>query len=1317
MTTTQHLGSGTGRAYGPLDPAPYRDVLTPILAVAERRPTAVAVRDTDSALSYQDLVQRAARLAGALQRVGVVPGEHVVVATGRTVDMVVAAVAVMASGGVYTPVDVSATQRAAEIAADAQARVMLTDRPALAADLGLQPVPIELGVDPAGSPSWQTPHRRAYLLYTSGSTGTPKGVLVRQYSLANYLWALGRLMPAGATDRGLLFCSPTFDVSMSDIFLPLVHGGTVVVPDAATRADPQRLQDFCAEQAVTTMFLPVSMLPLLDPVRLPTLAVLQTGAEAPGPEQVARWTIDSRPDRGFVNLYGPTECTIAVAASWPSGHWEQPLPISPVLPNAVVEVTAEGGEVLETGAVGELWVGGAGLSDGYWRRPELTAERFVDTPRGPRYRTGDLGRWNADGSLSYLGRADRQRKVRGQRIELGEVEAVLTRHPGVSVAIADTVEGPGGAQLVAFFSGTADAAQLQHWAADRLTAAMTPTQWRRVDTFPMTVSNKVDRTALLRFGLDPSKAGGSNSADPVAGAVAHAEAPGGAGDAGVVDPFAGATDPLADAVAECWASVLGVAKPTKDDDFWASGGHSVAAMQLVGAVHERVGRRVPVEAVLRAGTLGALVDAVRATAPAPAAEIDAGLPTPEAAQTNSNGSDNAATPDSAATSDSAATVDGARTTDTARTTDRAVTRLTKGQRRLWLADLLNAGDGSANIQRKRRLSAAPGQTGPDMAAMAVAVQQLQRRHEVLRWRISAAGAEPTAVVVADPVVQLREVTGPEHVTPADSGFDLQDGPLWRAEWYRDGAADVVLVLCFHHLIFDGWSIEPLFADLAACYRWAVGQQPEPAPPALQFAAATDQLATLDEQHRDADLQWWARQLRGVPTAPVVPSTLPRPPVAGTAGAERTLELDPLLGDQLGAAAAGWNTTTGVLVLAAWSQAVLATSGAADGVLGCVLSGRRLAEHRDIVGMFVDIVPLRVRQHPALTFRQLVRWTHRAAVEAQTHPAADLAEIAGAVGAQRDPGHATLVQVVYNAYNFAEPLMDLPGVLDQPLEPESAGSPFDLTCYFENDPAGRPRLRLQYNVDLFTASDIDALAGATAAVLRSGLAEPDRALELDGLTDQAGFPEVWRTPGRPVAISARAATAATERTVPTASGRSSPGQSAARPSDDAAATARQATAPTGLAQSAAAVPDLSWPTDEYARSVRLVASVWAKVLPEPAAPQIGWDDNFFDLGGTSLLLAELADELTRRSGVTVRAVDIFTFPTVRGLAEFLLRRADGGGQSPYRTAGSVPVPVRGADPGARGTSRRAAALRRQHSRAALQQDGGRNSEEHQERRQQ
>lgn len=1275
VTESRQQSYARGREHGPVDPAPYGDVVAPILAMAEHRPTSVAVRDSETVLSYQALVSRAGRLSAVLQREGLTSGEHVVVATQRTVDLVVAALAVMAAGGVYTPVDVSAAQRAAEIAADADARLAITDRPEWAEALGLRPVGVEQGVDPAVTPSWQTPHRRAYLLYTSGSTGIPKGVLVRQQSLANYLWSLGRLLPPGATDRGLLFCSPTFDVSMSDIFLPLVHGGTVVVPDADTRADPGRLQDFCAEQAITTMFLPVSMLPLLDPTGLPELMALQTGAEAPGPEQVGRWTVDSRPDRRFVNLYGPTECTIAVGASWPSGHWERPLPISPVLPNAVIEVADDAGALVEPGAVGELWVGGAGLSDGYWRRPELTAERFVDTARGPRYRTGDLGRWNADGSLSYLGRADRQRKVRGQRIELGEVEAVLGRHPEVSVAIADTVDGPGGAHLVAYFRGSADVAELQRWAADRLTAAMIPTGWHRVDSFPMTVSNKVDRTALAHHSIDTASV-------EVGGGSGHRTDPRTDPD-GPEDQVADqAADRLADVVAACWAAVLGVAEPGMDDDFWASGGHSVAAMQLVGALSERVGRRIAVEAVLRARTLGALVDVVRDTAPDAGLQLEPGLPQPP--------------PDPARAGVAASTNGSAPPLDaTPRAGDPAGTPLTAGQQRLWVADLLKPGDGAANIQRKRRLSAAPDGSAPDMAAMAAAIEQLQRRHEVLRWRISTDGTEPRGVPSAEPPVRLREVPGPAQVTPADRGFDLRQGPLWRAEWYREGPSNVVLVLCFHHVIFDGWSIEPFFADLARCYRGVTGRQRDQPTPGLQFGAAAAQLAALDRDHADADLGWWTRHLRGVPTDPVVPSTTPRPAVAGTAGAEHVTELDALLADQLGAAAGRWNTTAGVVVLTAWSQAILATSGAADGVLGCVLSGRRLAEHRDVIGMFVDIVPLRVRHHPALTFEQLVAWTHHSAVEAQTHPAADLAEIAGSVGAQRDPSYPTLVQVVYNAYNFAEPSMDLPGVLDQTLEPESAGSPFDLTCYFENDLAGRSRLRLQYNVELFTAGDVDALARATVAVLGAGLADAARAVDLGPLTEAAGYPQAWRTSTRP-------------RSAPSAPG---PTGVPSTPAPVGGPAARAGAEPV------LAGPDLKWPADRHGPFVRLVATAWAELLPRPAGAQIGWDENFFDLGGTSLLLAQLAEKLTRRTGVAVRAVDIFTFPTVRGLADFLARQTDHGAASRTRLAGAAPGPARGTDPGARGTSRRAAALRRQHSRAAQQAGGGRNGDEHQERRQQ
>ena len=534
---------------------------------ARLRPDAVAIVQGDRTLTYGELLDTTAAVAATLRERGVGTDSLVGVCLDRRPELAAALLGVLAAGAGCVPLDPALPPERLR---------------AMAEEAGLTTVVGELdGVDVVPVPERPAPYRpgpatpdsSALVLFTSGSTGRPKGVVLDHRGITEFVTSYAAYVGLDHDTRFLGFATISFDASVIDLLAPLAAGATVALATAADRADPTRLHRFCAEHGVNTVYLPAALLPVVDPARLPEVRLIMTGGEAPGPEQVARWTAGGR---RFFSVYGPTEGTVLVTWFEATGHWERPLPIGVPATNHRVHIVDPTLRELTDGEPGELLTGGPGLARGYLGDPARTAARFVADPfsgePGARlYRTGDLARWLPDGTLEFLGRIDRQIKIRGQRIEPAGVEAVLRGHPKVDHAAVEALPGP---ELVAYASGTADAAELRAYCAERLAAAAVPGRVIVVPRLPVNSSGKVD-LARLRAMAAPEPA---------------------------TDQQPPAT-PVESGVAAAWAAVLGKAVTGRDADFFANGGHSITAMRLVTELRSRLGRDVAIEDVLTGRTL------------------------------------------------------------------------------------------------------------------------------------------------------------------------------------------------------------------------------------------------------------------------------------------------------------------------------------------------------------------------------------------------------------------------------------------------------------------------------------------------------------------------------------------------------------------------------------------------------------------------------------------------------------------------------------------------------------------------------------------
>ncbi|WP_305729234.1 amino acid adenylation domain-containing protein, partial [Streptomyces sp. yr375] len=454
-------------------------------------PGAVAVVSGDVELSYAELAARVAGLARWLVERGVGPGGRVVVALPRSVELVVALLAVQWVGAAYVPVDPEyPAERVAHIREDAGAVLVLTPD-------------VLPGLDGLGDGSGPVVGGAAYVIYTSGSTGRPKGVVVGQSALVNFLASMAERFPMGVGERLVAVTTVAFDIAGLELFLPLVQGATVVVADRETVRDPQALAGLVVEhKASVVQATPSLWRAVVDqaPEAVRGLRVLVGGEALPA--DLALRLRELAAD--VTNLYGPTETTIWSTAAVVDAGGE--VSIGSPIANTRVHVLDDRLQFVPPGVAGELYIAGEGLAYGYHRRPGLTAERFVVDPYGApgerMYRTGDIVRWRANGQLEYLSRADHQVKVRGHRIEPGEIEAALIRHEAVGQAVVVAREDtPGDQRLVAYLvpataSGTPDTAALRDALAATLPAYMVPSAFVVLDALPLTPNGKLDRAAL-----------------------------------------------------------------------------------------------------------------------------------------------------------------------------------------------------------------------------------------------------------------------------------------------------------------------------------------------------------------------------------------------------------------------------------------------------------------------------------------------------------------------------------------------------------------------------------------------------------------------------------------------------------------------------------------------------------------------------------------------------------------------------------------------------------------------------------------------------
>ncbi|WP_285760575.1 non-ribosomal peptide synthetase, partial [Nocardiopsis ansamitocini] len=1021
-------------------------------AHAQRTPKAVALVAEDETLAYADLAGRVEQLAAALVAGGVSRGAPVGVCLERGVGLVVALLAVMRAGGVYLPLDPAYPRARLEfMVADSGAELVLTQEGlARVVPAGVRTLLIERAEgNGAVLPAAPGVEEAAYMIYTSGSTGVPKGVVVTHGGIAALAETQRVRMAVQPDSRVLQFASPSFDASIFEVCMSLLNGAAFVVL-SQERLLGDSLVATMREQRITHVTLPPAVLPGLDPTGLPDLAALMVAGESCPDELVELWSRGRR----MYNGYGPTESTVCATMSAPLDGTGRP-PIGRAVQETSVYVLDEALRPLGPGGTGELYIAGRGLARGYHGRAGLTAQRFVADPFGPpgarMYRSGDLVRIRPDGDLDFLGRTDDQVKLRGFRIEPGEVEAAVTALPGVLHAVVTVREDrPGQRRLVAYPVVAPDAPEVSPDALRAALAAtlpehLVPSAVVVLEALPMTANGKVDRAALPAPTFERS--------------------------------FTAPRDSVEQTVAEEFAAALGLERVGVEDDFFDLGGDSILAARVLSRVTAVSGRTLERRALFASPTAALLAERLRDAQDATDAVIgrtSATGPLPLSfAQRRLWFLDQYEQTSAEYYTGSAYLIRGALS---ATALGAALADLT--DRHESLRTVFEQVDG----EPRQRVAAVP-----DPLALT--------RHEDL-------GSLPPA----ERESALAGLLAAEVARP----FDLAEGPPFRALLVRKDTDEHVLVLSAHHIVSDGWSLDVLTADLAALYRARVrGEQAVPPAPGPRYADfAVWEQGRWNGPRVQRSLEYWSRHLAEPPVL-AVPTDHPRPEIRTTTGAVHRSTIPAAavgglreLGRRCGA--------TLFMTLTAVTQVLLASvSGERDIALGVASAGRDRPELDPVVGFFVNPLVIRSTLDRRATLESFVGDVRDTVLTAFDNEVPFDLLVERLVG-ERDPSRTPLFQALLVVQNAHSGRLELGGLDVEALDLPRACALFDLVLEFEEH-AGGLRLNIEYNTDLYRPERIARLAAALGSLVDRAADSPRTPLAaLDLRTDaERRTLERWR----------------------------------------------------------------------------------------------------------------------------------------------------------------------------------------------------------------
>ncbi|HEX7334998.1 MAG TPA: amino acid adenylation domain-containing protein [Pyrinomonadaceae bacterium] len=1024
----------------------------------KRTPVAPALVCKDERLSYRVLNSRANQLARYLRRAGIAPESRVGLCVERSLEMVVAMLAVLKAGGAYVPLDPAYPRKRLHfMLEDAGVKVLVTqsqvqDRLKLDAgevillDQNWDEIAREADDDLALSVA---PDNLAYVIYTSGSSGVPKGVMVQHGSIVNLAAGLQRAVYDELSDgpfRVGLNASLGFDASVQQ-WVQLLAGNTLVLIPEELRREARELLAYVEEQQIAVLDCTPTQLQMLFEAGFgqqhpPSLRTLLVGGEAISAELWQQLQQDAR--LRYFNVYGPTECTVDSTVCLLQRE-SADVTIGRPMTNVQNYILDQQQLPVPVGVVGELYIGGAGVARGYLDQPGLTAERFVPDAfsgeAGARiYRSGDLARYLSDGQIEFLGRADGQIKVRGHRIELGEIEAALRQLPGISNAAAVVTDDKGsGKRIVGYVVADPEVRvdQLLAQLKQRLPDFMLPAVLVALDALPLTGSGKVDRRALAELEVS--------------------------GDAQLAESYRAPRTIVEEALCGLWQELLQVERVGVNHNFFELGGHSLLATRLMSRVRETFGVELPLRDLFVRPTVAGLAEqveealrgGVRVTAP-PLVPVSREQLLP----------------------------------------------LSHAQERLWFLDQLKPGSVTYNVPGAVRLK---GRL--DVEALRRTLNEVVRRHEVLRTTFVSVIGQPVQVIspasqVELPVHDLSDLPEEQReaearlLTQAEAAqpFDLSIGPLVRVQLLRFAEEDHVMLFTLHHIISDEWSTGILVREVAALYEAYIEGRESPLPELeIQYADyAVWQREWLQDEVLDQQLEYWRQQLGDELPVLQLPTDKPRPPVLSPQGRTINFIVPAQLTAELKKLSNGEGVTLFMTLLAAFKILLWRYSGQSDVVVGTPIADRNQLAIEGLMGLFVNTLVLRTSLSGNPSFRELLGRVREVTLGAYAHRDLPFEKLVEELQPERDMNRSPLFQVLFTVQNAAAETLQLPGLEASEITADDETAKFDLTLGLVRM-EGELHGLLQYNTDLFEATTVERIAGHFQSLLATIAKDPEQKL--------------------------------------------------------------------------------------------------------------------------------------------------------------------------------------------------------------------------------
>ena len=1033
----------------------------------ERSPDALAVTFAEASLTYRELNEQANQLAHYLldNYLPDKPEDRSDVMIGlcmeRSLEMSVALLAVLKAGCAYVPFDPSFPQeRLGFMLEDTQVPLMLTQSHLSAAlPAGLSTPSICLDTE---SVQWSTQadtnpvisidtEQLFNVIFTSGSTGKPKGVMVPHRGIINRLQWMQKTYPLDASDHVLQKTPYSFDVSVWELFWPLMVGAQLIYAKPEGHKDPDYLRDIICEQNISTLHFVPSMLGVFlqstDIEKCSSIRRVFCSGEALQPEHVRRF-FDRIGHSELHNLYGPTEASVDVSYFACQANTDyRSVPIGKPVANTQLHILNDNLQPVPAGIVGELYIGGVQLARGYLKREELSRETFIDNPFYEQghpskrlYKTGDLARYLDDGNIEYIGRVDFQVKVRGLRIELGEIENVLHQHAQVKETLVITKDlGADNVVIVAYLvaenpDNPPSDDELRKHLAEQLPEYMLPNFFVTLDAMPLSPNGKTDRKALPEPNLG---ADGANYVAP--------------------------TSELEQQIASIWQEMLQISKIGINDNFFEHGGHSLLATQTASRLQEVLKINVGIRTLFDFPTIATLAQQLDKT------EHGQQLPP-------------------------------------IKVMDRPEQMpLSLAQHRLWFVEQLNPGNVAYNMPAALRFH------GPlDQQVLSRALHTIIERHEPLRTRFINNKGQAEQQIDKESSWSLT-LTDISHLNSDDQQqeikrktqeiaqhvFDLSCAPLLSVELLQISDQEHMLLFCMHHIISDGWSLEVLLSELGQL--WQAYEKGEANPLADLKIQYSDyslwQRDYLQGELLDTQLDYWREQLADAPALLQLPTDRPRPAQQSFKGAVHRFEIPEDTSKKLKAMATQQNASLFMMLLTAYSVLLGRYSQQDDICIGFPISGRNAPELEGLIGLFINNLVIRTdlaKQPNTHELIQSVRQTTLAAYEHQDVPF-DL--IVDALQLERSLSYAPLVQASFTLQNqsLEQHINTLLGHNAELVDIELISAKYDLalTCY---DNGQTIVAEFEYATDLFEQTSIERLSQHYLQLMVAMMDQPQQAVQ-------------------------------------------------------------------------------------------------------------------------------------------------------------------------------------------------------------------------------